>query len=746
MALELDTTGPGTEAYRSSRYAVTVNGVAQYVYAYERTAGFTNLAFTSGQSYELSWLKFGASEATTIVVSLADATPITSAVVYPKNVAQGVSINEDGTLSFIVAANKYLWIEVNGNRAEPLLVFARPLKQVVPGTSTNWNTLGVTVSSIDTVNDRIVFSGVHGLVAGDRFVLASTGDMPSDTEGTWERWEPFYVTEVDGLEISVGRNAGDSLDLLTAGSGTMRVIKTSYTNSASALYFGAGVHYIGRSFTLGSNVNVYLDRGAILVGGFKYPNTSGITIQGPGQISGEHTTYEEIFNLGFAARVEYSMLNGFGDADGYSTNTVQGITVFAAPFYHSTGSVYSFNDVQLVSPWTYNTDGFITERQNSTTNATEVVSCFSYIGDDTVHLLATAANRVARDSMFVSSSSAIFHFGYWPTTASRSFGMTITNCDVMSLDNGSAAIFRNWSDGYATQASHGVFDVDVSDIRVWGPLAIKLFDFTNTRYPFGEELARNMRGQFAFNTFDNIWVEDDAPGEISLIQGLDAVSTPHDLTFTNVTFGDVLLTAENASTYILFNSHVYNIRYETPTDPVDPDPVEPAFVVETGAGLSNANALCSVADVDTFNGLFNESATWSALTRLQKERYIRLATRWLSSMRYDGAVTKTTQALPFPRVGLRDRNEVLQDSDEVPSLVIQTCAEAAILLSEGSWTPFPVLDGDAAVMSESISIEGGVSFSQTFARPRTTESARPTSLMLLINPFLEKVGGRVYRG
>lgn len=711
MTTQLDTTGPGVEDYRSSRFEATVNGTPCYVYGYERNAGFTNESFTSGQPYEMSWLKFGANESATVVLSLADATPITSVTVYPKDVAQGVSITS-GSVSMIVPTNKRLWVEVNGNRAEPLMVFAEPLKQTVPVTTTDWTATGVTASSVDTINDRIVFGSAHGLVAGDRVVVASSGDMPSDSGGAFDRWQVFYVTEVDGLEISIGYNEGDTIDLVGAGSGTIRVIKTEWTNTGSALYFGAGVHYIGRAFSLASSVTVYLDYGAVVVGGFKVVNTTGVSIKGPGQISGEHSTYEAILNAGFAARVEYAPIYGYGDSDGYTTNTVQGVTMFASPHFHTNGGVYSFRNVQLISPWTYNTDGFITTPQNSTTYATEVVDCFGYCGDDNVHVLGGPVNRTVSGSFFVNSSSAVFHFGYWPESATQAYSIDITNCDAMTLDNSDSAIFRCWMDGFATQASHGVFNVDVDDVRVWGPLSVKVFDLTNTLYPFDSSLDRDRRGQIAEWSFTDLWVEAATPGEVSDISGYDATSTPHDLSFTDVTFGGVLLTSANASTYITFGSTVYDVFYGTADDPIG----EPPTTVEPGTGDADANTYCTVAFADAFHLALGNPSTWANASAADKEEALREAAFGLD-MRYGhrwvGIRATTTQGLDWPRIGAYDTAGNLISSTTVPTRLKQACAYAALLRIQGYDIIPGVVAEPAAVASKSETV-GPISRTTTY--------------------------------
>ena len=79
MTVQVSTAGPGVEDWRSSKFAVTVNGgAAAYVYGFAREAQFSCIAWDSGETVEQSWFGFGADETATVAITLADATPITS--------------------------------------------------------------------------------------------------------------------------------------------------------------------------------------------------------------------------------------------------------------------------------------------------------------------------------------------------------------------------------------------------------------------------------------------------------------------------------------------------------------------------------------------------------------------------------------------------------------------------------------------------------------------------------------------
>lgn len=745
MAVELDTAGPGVETYRSTRFAASVNGTAQHVYGWTQDAGFTCETMTAGDPYQVSWLKIGTSESVTVRLELADETPITSVTVYPRNVAQGVSI-ASGAVTMIVPANKRLWVEVNGERGEPLLIFSEPVKEAVPGTTTNWTTLGKEIASIDFVTSRITFTANHGWTTGDRVILQPIGAATNtDTETLGlTPYEPYLVDVIDADTVVLMTPTSEPISLLDAGGlETFRVTKTSYTNTSSALYFGAGVHHIGRDFRLAANVQVYLDRGAIVVGGFRVVDLPGVQIKGPGQISGEFATYAATVGLGFAARTEYALVNGYGDADGYNTCTVQGVTMFAAPFFHTTGGAWSWRNVQLVSPWDYNTDGFITTPRSSSNPDTEVLDCFAFVGDDNVHVLGGAVNRLVRGCFLVNTSSSVFHFGYWPYGASLDYGIEIDDCDAMSVDSGSSAIFRAWMDGWATQGSFGVFNVAVTDVRVWGPLAVKVFEFTNTLYPFDPLLARDRRGQFAYATFDRVWVEETEPGELSQIQGYDAVSTPHDLTFTDVTIGGVLLTEANAGQYIEFNQYVYDIQYGTAESPAGGT----TFVAEDGTGLEDANSYCEVSYADDYFTLYGSPSAWTGSTTAQKEMALRVATAYLEERyqgRWKGQVLRDAQALSHPRANVLDQEGRQVSSAAVHRRVLEACCEVALRYREGVDLRPDAGPGEDGIGQSSITV-GPVSITDTFRGASTTQPDFPVVAQKL-RPLLSAGGSRLLVG
>lgn len=104
-----------------------------------------------------------------------------------------------------------------------------------------------------------------------------------------------------------------------------------------------------------------------------------------------------------------------------------------------------------------------------------------------------------------------------------------------------------------------------------------------------------------------------------------------------------------------------------------------ALVVEDGTGLPNAESYISVADADTYHGGLATSDEWTALTVLQKEAALRLATSYMDgAYRWKGSIVRATQALDWPRQDVVDDEGRQIAENAVPIAVREACAELAL--------------------------------------------------------------------
>lgn len=124
-----------------------------------------------------------------------------------------------------------------------------------------------------------------------------------------------------------------------------------------------------------------------------------------------------------------------------------------------------------------------------------------------------------------------------------------------------------------------------------------------------------------------------------------------------------------------------------------------ALIVETGAGLANAESYISVADCATYHDNIGQTA-WGLLTTGEKEQSLRRATIYMLQAyrnRWAGQRTRDTQALDWPR------SWVIVDgygvnADSVPQTIKNACAELAWRAASGDLNP----DLERAVIRERV--------------------------------------------
>lgn len=110
-----------------------------------------------------------------------------------------------------------------------------------------------------------------------------------------------------------------------------------------------------------------------------------------------------------------------------------------------------------------------------------------------------------------------------------------------------------------------------------------------------------------------------------------------------------------------------------------------ALVVETGAGLTNANAYVAVVEVDAYasdRGITD----WAALSNTAKESAILSATTYLdANFMYSGSLTNPAQALSWPRTDAYDRaNNVPVPPNIVPTTIKRACMDLAVKSGTGT--------------------------------------------------------------
>src|SRR5512139_131065 len=105
----------------------------------------------------------------------------------------------------------------------------------------------------------------------------------------------------------------------------------------------------------------------------------------------------------------------------------------------------------------------------------------------------------------------------------------------------------------------------------------------------------------------------------------------------------------------------------------------PTVTVETGAGLTNSNSYCTVAEADTYHTTHLYPRVWDEATSDQKARAVIWATRLLDEQcKWRGERMSTSQALRWPRTGVPTHDDDDWESDTtIPTWLKNATAELA---------------------------------------------------------------------
>lgn len=571
--------GPGTSAYASTLYTATVNGATSYVYGLSRTSVLPTTAWAQNSTVEMSWLKFTANETTTVAITRI-AGAITSATVYPRNVATQSIVG--GVLVLSMPTNTRLRVEVNGDRANVIHVFSDPLPRTI-GTVTDWTVVSARViSSINTGTNVITCGSAHGWSAGQRLLIQTTGTLPTVSGVALSSNEAVYVLSPSGADLKIARTAGGTeIDLTGSGSGTITLKPADWTTGA--LYFGTGVHTITRGFKLSAGTRVYIDANAVVIGCFDWRGIAGaVTIEGPGTLLGDFATSETVQALsgGFAEKITYAMFLGY-DGVNFSYNTeVQGITIARAPFYCDFVAVNRYRNVQLIAPWFYECNGLQVCSKSGSEPTSSIIDCFSFSGDDNLTLgeQVTGFNVTVSGCFLCTGANSNIHLNYW-SQPDYGYGATFDEIDFLHIGPadvagnatypvyGGMTHIKAWSDGYVGEEQYGRFNCTFTNLRFWGPHASRWLMLANRDYPYDDyddAQTRDQRGQIARFVFDGVTIEEE-PGQLAVITGLDWLNTPHSVAFRGVTIGGEPLLASNFADYFTWNAFPYFLTVEGQT-------------------------------------------------------------------------------------------------------------------------------------------------------------------------------------
>ena len=490
MTVQIDTAGPGNEAYRSAKFEAAIGASVPFVYSWERTTEFDVPDFwDASDTVEVSMFTFGCDVATDVVVTLADDSPITTVRLFA-NTGDWDAYPEDeithsivaGALTITMPLRCKLRVEVNGDKANVLFIHSDGLKPAIPG---------------------------------------------------------GYIT-YNGTQTSVGAGA--------------------------CLYFPAGaVHTLPAQdaqpvtganpplFPIGAGATVYIEHGAIVVGSFNTTAVDDWTITGPGIVSGEWATNEDLEVLTAAQRNRCALVwNDTGhNHDGC---TISGVTFVIAPDFTFSGGVNTFQDVKVYSPWTNNTDGI--KAIGGDDNGYTIEHCSVWAGDDAIGLEHWRRNGTVSRNLICTSGSSMFLLGYeayddfgWSNTISDNTVRLC--CDYYSIGDAEGGdIVKGWADSARANKTYAIRRNAFSNLRILGAENNTCFCSLGPRLdPWGG--AQDNVGSVYGITFTNVFAETAFAEPIKILSH-GAASTVHSVSFTNCTFGGVPMSMRRIGDFIEF--------------------------------------------------------------------------------------------------------------------------------------------------------------------------------------------------
>lgn len=580
---------PGPETWRSTTFAATVNNVTDFVYGYERTAVMETSVWAAGASVNASWIKFLANtgDVATIVITRVGGGAITSAKIYPEDTGYTYTVaNNTITLVLTVAdANRCgLRIEINGDRKNTLRVFSVPFRPA-PLSYVLWPDEERIVTGENVGTDIITFGAAHGFSLDQRIrvvKLGAAGALPTATGGNIAEYTDYYaIPQANPAELQLARTPGGAaIDLTGASTTTWALFPTSWS-SGTALVFPSGTRHatntpalypIGKMFDLADNVTIYVEGGAVVSGGFDVRAAQHVTFYGDGLVAGTFTTPEAVNALPFLTKITNCMILGYDGTTWVYNNVVWNITFAVMPFYFNYEGVWALGNVQIVSPWYWENNGLGFSAKAVGQYQSQAVDCYSETGDDNCMIGEdNFADMTIRRCFFVNSAAASFNTCYW-VYSDNGFETLVQDCHVVHLGlvdtsdylaypvKGGNAIVRAWSDGFEREKAQGRFFITFDNVKVWGPVASRWISAGNIPYPFNPAEAREQFGQVHNYIFKNFWLQEE-PGQLSNIEGKDAINTPNHFFFVHCEIAGVPLSIRNYRDYFELNEFPHHFYF-----------------------------------------------------------------------------------------------------------------------------------------------------------------------------------------
>jgi len=304
-----------------------------------------------------------------------------------------------------------------------------------------------------------------------------------------------------------------------------------------ALYFGPGQHDIGIDYELQpSDRVVYLDGGSWVIGSL-HLNSVGADVRviGPGVLSGEFDLWENVSVLPWEDTMPWMMIHTDYEEQCPAFDVrIEGITIVASPFFNLSfnclnGAKY-IDNLHIISPWTYNTDGLGVGSRGQITNT------FVFNNDDTIHAeyLYDGSMSVS-NSVFAGRNPFLIGYGYF--TDSDPHEAVISNVDVLLQHLYDP--FHGEIDGRSPEIT--IDNQRYENIRIDGDVD-QLIYLSIEDTPWGDPgLAQ---GNVRDILFEDITVTGNQQNR-SIIRGKDQDNRIDNIRFVNLRIGGILITEAN---------------------------------------------------------------------------------------------------------------------------------------------------------------------------------------------------------
>ena len=136
------------------------------------------------------------------------------------------------------------------------------------------------------------------------------------------------------------------------------------------------------------------------------------------------------------------------------------------------------------------------------------------------------------------------------------------------------------------------------------------------------------------------------------------------------------------------------------------------FIVEDGSGLTTANSLASVAELDAYAADYPVPSSFATAAQAAKEKGLRVASQYMDiKYAWKGIKTKRDQGCCWPRFNSDDGTYGM-DSNVIPFKVKQACCYLATRVIEGD-DLLALLEAEGEIKSHSESV-GPISESTTY--------------------------------